>query len=134
VDHLDRLPVVVAARVARMYDLYRPFDTLRINWQVEGRPRWPSAVGLVVGWALLALSVAGAVVLWRRRITIVPVVAHVVVVTVTAGLTFGVTRYRVPVDVCAILLSAVAIDAWFGRKGRHDAPSTTEEAEEVRVT
>ncbi|HKY15415.1 MAG TPA: glycosyltransferase family 39 protein [Microthrixaceae bacterium] len=121
-DHLRRVPVVAVARVARMYDLYRPFDTLRINWQVEGRGRLPSTLGLVVHWALLPVAVAGAVVLWRRRVTLVPLLAHVVAVTVTAAMTFGVTRYRVPVDICEILLASIAIDAWWSGRDRSADP------------
>ena len=117
-DHLGRLPVVVVARVARMYDLYRPLDTTRLNWQVEGRGRWPSYLGLAVHWLLLPFALAGAVVTWRRKVTLVPLLAQVAVVTVTAAISFGVTRYRVPADVVEVLLAAVAFDALLRRRQR----------------
>jgi hypothetical protein len=55
--------------------------------------------------------VAGLVVLWRRRITLIPLVSQVAVVTVTAAATFGVTRYRVPVDVVMVVAASVALGA-----------------------
>jgi hypothetical protein len=109
-DNIGRMAVVVPARILRTYDLYRPLDTLRINWQVEGRGRWSSAAGLLVHWVLMPFAVAGAVILWRRRVTLVPIAATIVVVVFTTALTFGVTRYRLPSDICEILLAAVAID------------------------
>lgn len=125
--HLDRLPVVVAARVGRMYDLYRPLDTLRLNAQVEGRGRVPSTLGLVASWALWPLALGGVAVLWRRSVTVVPLLAQVIVVTITAALTFGVTRYRVPVDVVVILAAAVAIGALRSR-GRDRSEGDDEDA------
>lgn len=110
-EHLGRLPVVVLARIGRMYDLYRPFDTLRLNAQVEGRGWVPSALGLAASWALLPVAVAGLVVLWRRRVTLIPLLSQVAVVTVTAAATFGVTRYRVPVDVVMVVAASVALGA-----------------------
>jgi hypothetical protein len=77
---------------------------------------------------LLPLAIAGAVVCWRRRITLVPIVAHVVVVTATAAVTFGVTRYRVPVDICEILLAAIAIEAWVSRRDRTTVDPSEDEA------
>lgn len=111
-DHLDRLPVVVAARVGRMWDLYRPDQMATLNATLEGRGRWPSDAGVRLHLGLLLpAGVAGTVVLWRRRVPISPFVAQAVAVTITAAVSFGLTRYRVPVDVALVVLSGVALDA-----------------------
>ena len=115
-DHLDRMPVVVVVRVARMWDLYAPGQNTELNWQIEGRDKWASEAAVRMYLVLLPLAVAGVVVLWRRQIPVSPLVALAVVVTVTAALTFGVTRYRVPADVAVVLAAAVAVDAALGRR------------------
>ncbi|MEZ5141936.1 MAG: glycosyltransferase family 39 protein [Acidimicrobiales bacterium] len=139
-DNKGRLPVVAVARVARMFDLYNPelFDTrewctpelgchqellgqnVRLNWMVEGRGIWASRIGFVMYFVLLGLAVPGAVVLYRRRIPISPLMAMPVLITVTSAFTFGITRYRVPVDVTLVILAAVTVD-WLLRR-RWPAP------------
>ncbi len=121
-DNTRRLPVVVVARVARTMDLFRPLDTLRIQWQVEGRPRLPSAAGLALHWLLMAGAGIGTVTLWRRKGPVAPFVGTALVVLGTTALTFGVTRYRVPLDICEIVLSAVAVGSW-RRWDRPDDPA-----------
>jgi len=44
-----------------------------------------------------------------------PFISMAVVITVTAALTFGITRYRVPIDVVMIVLGAVGADALLRR-------------------
>ena len=48
---------------------------------------------------------------WRRRVTIVPLVAPFVLVTFTAASTFGITRYRVPSEVALTILAGLGV-AW----------------------
>ena len=67
----------------------------------------------------MVLSIAGLVVLRRRRIPIFPYFAIALSVTITVALSFGITRYRTPVDVVMPLL-AVAIDAFL--RWRANAP------------
>ncbi len=119
-EHQRRLPVVMVARVGRMFDLYNPGfgseqerlgENVRLNWAVEGRGKWQSEVGFVEYVLLFPFAVAGVVVLRRRRALLSPVLALPAVITVTAALAFGVTRYRVPVDMAEVILAAVAIDA-----------------------
>lgn len=49
-------------------------------------------------------------VLYRRRVPISPLLAMPILITVTSAFTFGITRYRVPVDVTLVVLAAVTID------------------------
>ena len=110
-EHLSRVPAVVAARVGRVWDVYRPTQN-RVFSQLDGRtPGWARA-GQVTYWAVAALATAGAVVLWRRRpALLVPLGAQVVLVTVTAAYAYGATRFRVPGEVALVVLAAVALEA-----------------------
>ena len=116
-DHLDRLPVVVAARVGRMWDLYEPGQMAWLNATLEGRGKGPSDAGVRLHLLfLLPAGLAGGAILWRRSVPVSPFVAQAVAVTLTAALSFGLTRYRVPVDVALVILAAVAVDALARRR------------------
>ena len=75
-DHLGRLPVVMVARVARMWDVYRPFQNVRFNWQLEARGEATSWAALLSYWALLPFAVGGLVTLRRRRAADQPAGGH----------------------------------------------------------
>jgi len=109
-DHLDRVPVVVAARIGRMWTVYQPFDDIRRS-STEGRPRWAGFAGLFMYWALLPLAVVGVVTLRRRGVAVVPLLGTVVLVTLHAALFFGWVRHRVGAEVPLVLLAAVGIVA-----------------------
>lgn len=109
-DNLGRLPVVMAARVGRMWDLYRPSEGVEFNAVIEGRGLWPSRAGLATYALLVPFAVGGGIGLWRRRVPISPLVAMPVIVTVTAAATFGITRYRAPADAALVVLAAVGIE------------------------
>jgi 4-amino-4-deoxy-L-arabinose transferase-like glycosyltransferase len=129
-DHLDRLPVVMVARMARMWDLYAPGQNVRFNWQLEGRGERTSEAALAAYYLLLPLGVAGVLVLRRRGLPISPLVGVAVMITVTAAWTFGTTRYRVPGDVALVVAAAVAIEVllrrwWPVDEGEDLCPATT---------
>ncbi len=132
-DHLDRLPTVMAARVGRMWDVFRPGQNAYLNWSIEGRGRTASWIGLAMWFPLLVAAVAGTVILRRRRRPVSPFVGMAVIVTVTAAITFGTTRYRVPVDAGIVVLAAVTIDAclrrwhvgWFAPVREDEADAAT---------
>ena len=128
-DHLGRLPVVVAARVGRVWSVFRPSQDVHFDAFYERRGTAESWMVLIAYYAMLVLSIAGLVVLRRRRIPIFPYVAIALSVTITVALSFGITRYRAPVDVVMPLLSAVAIDAFLRwRRGPDPTRSDTEPA------
>ncbi len=123
-EHAGRLPLVVVARVGRMWDLYNPQlldeaepfgQNVRLNWQVEGRGRTASRAGLVLYYVMLPAAVWAGWRLWKARIPLSPLLSQAAVVTVTAAMTFGATRYRVPGDVVVGVLAAVALDALVSR-------------------
>lgn len=114
-DHLDRLPLVAVARVARVFDVFKPGQNVFLNWWLEGRGKAASTAGLWMYFALVPLGVYGAVLLHRRGSTLIPVLSTVVVVAAAAAITFGITRYRVPVDVALVVLAGIGIDGLLRR-------------------
>ncbi|RMH87229.1 MAG: hypothetical protein D6683_00170 [Actinomyces sp.] len=110
-DHLDRYPLVAAARVGRAFDVFRVGHTLRNNWELEGRWRGPSTVGLVLYYLLWVPALVGALALRRRGVRLTPLLAVWPMVAFAAATTFGLTRYRVPVDLSLIVLAGVGVAA-----------------------
>ena len=107
-DNSDRWPAVVAARVGRMWSLYRPLQMLDWN-QGEGRELWASMLALGGFAALVPAAAAGWVRLRRRRAALWPLTATFVQVTVVAGLFYGLPRFRVSVEVALVVLAAAAL-------------------------
>ena len=106
-DHIERLPLVAAARVGRLWGLFKPGQTTALDWWIEGRGRAASWIGLFAYYALLPFAFYGLVddatpthpdpAAPRRR----------------AGrdggrgrITFGVTRYRAPAEVALVVAAA----------------------------
>jgi hypothetical protein len=114
--HLARAPLVAVVRVARVWQVFGPVQDADIA-RDDNRPKWGNRVGLAAYAAVLPLAVAGAVVLRRRRIRLLPLTAQIVGVSVTAALVWGAIRFRAPAEVVVMVLSGVAIDAAWSRRG-----------------
>jgi 4-amino-4-deoxy-L-arabinose transferase-like glycosyltransferase len=104
-QHASRLPVVVLARIGRVWDVFDPVQTLSIEVN-EGRPKPASLAGLGFYYALLPLGVAGIVVLRRRGIRQWFLLVPAGVVTLVAALVYGLVRFRAPFEVCLVVLAA----------------------------
>jgi 4-amino-4-deoxy-L-arabinose transferase-like glycosyltransferase len=110
-EHVGRWPAVVLAREGRTWGFWAPFQ------QVEHDRDWQKSalvlnqIGLFEFWVLAPLAACGVVVLRRRRIPVYPLLTFVLVVVVTAAITFGETRYRASAEVSIVLLAAVSVDA-----------------------
>lgn len=114
--HRHRVPIVVAARVGRIWNVFRPLQGVDLDTRFELRGWLPSLSGLVFFWALVPLALVGMVALRRHRIPIAPLVALFLVPTFAVAATMGVTRYRVPIDVGLVLAAAVGVEVlWRGR-------------------
>ena len=122
--HKGRLPVVVAARVGRLFDVYRPGQNVNLNVFFERRGLVPSRLALAAYYLLLAPALYGLVVLRRRGSDDLALLVITGVVVFTAAITFGVTRYRAPVDALLPVLAAVGIVAWIERRNRVADEST----------
>lgn len=114
-EHVERLPVVVTARVARVWSFFHPFQMARLA-EGEGKPEWASRAGLGAYWLLLGFSVAGVFVLRRRGERVFPLLAPVVAVTLVAAALYGLVRFRAPAEVSIVVLAAVTIDQLVGRR------------------
>jgi 4-amino-4-deoxy-L-arabinose transferase-like glycosyltransferase len=115
--HEGRLPVVVAARIGRLWDFYQPIQMADYDVN-EGRPRDASLAGLVVYYALLPFALAGIVILRRRRMGPWILLVPAGVLTLTAALFYGLVRFRAPFEVCLVLLAAPSLVLTAGGIGR----------------
>jgi 4-amino-4-deoxy-L-arabinose transferase-like glycosyltransferase len=116
--HKSRVVVVVAVRVLREWDLYRPIQQAQFD-RSDARPAWVSESGMVYFYLLAPLAIAGAVMLRRRRALLFPLVAVVVTATIAAALFFANGRYRAEGDLGLAILGGIGIDALIGRCGGH---------------
>jgi hypothetical protein len=105
--HVSDLPTVVAARVGRMWGVFRPLQTA----DLDGRGVNADRAGLAASYVLIPLAIGGLVMLRRRREPILPMLALGAMVTITAALFYGAVRFRVPADVAVVVCAAVALDA-----------------------
>jgi hypothetical protein len=130
-DHLGRLPVVMVARVARMWDLYRPLQNVRFNWQLEARGERTSQLALLSYYALLPFAVGGVIALKRRGLPVSPLVGMAVMISVTAAWTFGTTRYRIPADVALVVAAAAGLEVLLRRRWPMAEPEPADEPVEA---
>lgn len=122
-DHRTRLiTVVVPARIGRMWGVYDTVDQLRLDALVDRRPLAVSTLGLLQYVAIVPLAAAGAVLLWRRRESLLAVAAWVPIATLTAAISFGNTRYRTAAEVSLVVLAAVALDVLAERQRQPAQP------------
>ncbi|MCC5953519.1 MAG: glycosyltransferase family 39 protein [Acidimicrobiia bacterium] len=131
-DHADRLPAVVAARVARMWDVWRPGQSVVLNDVFERRGRATSQAAIVVWWSLLPLAAAGGWLLRRRWEVLVPYAAIALTTTVAAAMSFGITRYRTGLEVAVAVLAGVALAGaadWVVRRRRRDVAGSAAHSE-----
>ncbi len=117
-EHRGELPKVMAARVGRVWHLYRVEQSIGLDGFVEGRaggePGGDFRLVREALWAyyvLVPFAIAGLVLLRRRRVAIYPLLAQPLLVTFTAAATFGITRYRAGAEVTIVVAAAVAIGA-----------------------
>ncbi len=113
-DHLSQLPKVVAARVGRQWELFRPWQNTEFA-AIEGRDVDWARVGLGYYYALVGASALGVIRLRRARRRMWPLIAQIVSVTVTAAYAYGTTRFRAPAEPVLCLLAAVGITPLLGR-------------------
>lgn len=121
-DNLGRFPVVAAARVGRMWEVYAPFQKLHWDSFEQGRNPYDLArIALAQFYVLFVLAVIGLVMLRRKRTIIYPLIGLAISVTIAAVLTFGGTRYRVPAEIAIVIAAAVPLaallDRWFPSRG-----------------
>jgi 4-amino-4-deoxy-L-arabinose transferase-like glycosyltransferase len=128
--HLGRVPVVLAARAGRVWDVFRPTQNREFNELFEQRGRLASWATLISYYVLLPFSITGLVIMRKRRIPIFPMIAIAVSVTLTAVLGYPITRYRAAFDSVMPVLTAVTLAAlwhWWRHRGAPPAEVTPAE-------
>jgi 4-amino-4-deoxy-L-arabinose transferase-like glycosyltransferase len=109
-QHSGRLPIVVAARVGRVWDLYEPIQMADRDVN-EGRPVPASLAGLFCYYLLLPFALAGAFVLRRRSVKVWPLLVVAVAVTLIAATSYGLVRFRAEFEVSLVVLAGAGIVA-----------------------
>jgi 4-amino-4-deoxy-L-arabinose transferase-like glycosyltransferase len=117
-DHLDRLPVVVAVRLGRVWGVYDPMQV------PEGRSAPVHRLGLVMLWVLVPLAILGTVALRRRGVAVWILLAPLVLISITAMLTYGNQRFREPADIALVVLGAVGLALLTRRRAARPAKAT----------
>jgi 4-amino-4-deoxy-L-arabinose transferase-like glycosyltransferase len=113
--HVTRAPAVVAARVGRLWNVFKPVQQVHNTGGLEGQGEvtaWLSLIGYTI---LIPFAIWGLFVLRKRRVAILPLLALAGIVSLSAALTSGVQRYRTPADVAIVLSAAVAIEVTLSR-------------------
>jgi hypothetical protein len=129
IDHIERVPIVLTARVLRVWGLFRPSQQVELE-SYFGEERSLMWAGFAMTWVLLALAPVGAVRLRRRGTPIFPLVAPILVVTISVALTFGQLRYRAPAEPALVLLVA---GLWARPRVRAPGPATVPPDGDVEV-
>jgi len=126
-DHAGRLPVVVAARLGRVLDVYQPWGQGAFLASAEGRHPRAQHLGLLAYWLLVPFAIVGALLLARRReralaVLLVPIALALLV----AAATYGSTRFRFVAEPALVVLGAVTVDVLLGalRARRRPASAT----------
>jgi hypothetical protein len=109
--HKKQFVLVVAARIGRIWNVFRPGQNATLDGLVEGRGLAQARVALGAFYLYGAFAIVGLVSLRRRRQPIWPYLLLAGVVTFTAAISFAVQRYRIPIDAVLPALAAVGIDA-----------------------
>lgn len=116
--HTSRFPIVLAARVGRMWGAYRPGnpldppkpgDTFMYVSLFEGQTVAAARIGMIQYYLLLPLAAFGASLTWRRRRPVWIFIVPAVTSTLAAALTFGNLRYRAPAEVSIVIFAAVGV-------------------------
>ena len=112
-ENAERIPIVMAARLGRLLDLYRPWDQGVFFAASEGRKPTLQKLGLVAYWLILPLAIAGFVLLRRRRDgdALMVLLAPVALVLLVGVVVYGSTRFRTAAEPALLIAAAVALDA-----------------------
>jgi hypothetical protein len=121
-DHASRIPLVLAARLGRTFELLQP---VRQAEHAEGRAKGLEVAGAVAWFLLLPLGVYGLVVLRRRAVPLPPLLAPFALAVAATLVGYGVPRFRHPADVALAVLAGVALDALATKRFSRSAGRST---------
>ncbi|MEY3618491.1 MAG: hypothetical protein RL726_1189, partial [Actinomycetota bacterium] len=107
-ENIGELPKVIAARIGRQWELFRPIQNTQFA-PIEGRNEQAARAGLFMYYGLAAFSLVGVRELRRRRVGLIPFASLFISVTLTAAYAYGTTRFRVPAEPALCVLAAVGL-------------------------
>jgi 4-amino-4-deoxy-L-arabinose transferase-like glycosyltransferase len=108
-DHAGRVPVVIAARLGRSFELYRPRLQASQEAFFEGRSLFLERAGVAMYYVLVALAVVGAVALRRARQPWQILLAPVALVVLSTIISYGFTRFRAAAEPSLVILAAAGL-------------------------
>jgi hypothetical protein len=119
--HKSALPGELVARIGRVWGFYQPAQQLRLD-TIETRELPASKAGLGMFYVLAALAIPGIVLLRRRGSPLSPLLGPVVVVTLSAAIFYGTTRFRAAAEPSLVLLATVTVSTLAARLQGRFAP------------
>ena len=114
-DNLDDQPRVMAARLGRLWSVFRPLQMSDFNTG-EGREIWASNLAFAGFWVAAPLALIGWWRLGRDRLTRWPFAILAVHVSLVGALFYGIPRFRVPAEIAVVVCAAIAIH-WLSNLG-----------------
>lgn len=114
-DNLDDQPRVMAARVGRLWSVFRPLQMSDFNTG-EGRESWASNLAFVGFWVAAPLALIGWWRLGRERVTRWPFAVLALHVSLIGALFYGIPRFRAPAEIAVVVCAATAIH-WLSNLG-----------------
>ena len=105
-ENFEDVPKVIAARIGRQWDLFRPWQNTEFA-PIEGRDKDSARIGLFMYFAMIPPAIAGARRLRRNGVPLLPFGAVFATVTLTAAYAYGTTRFRVPFEPLLCLLASI---------------------------
>ncbi len=113
-DNAEDLPRVLAARIGRQWELFRPWQNTEFA-PIEGRNKDAARIGLFMYYGMIPAALAGTLILRRHRTRLLPIAAVFASVTLTAAYAYGTTRFRVPAEPLLCILAAIGSAKAFTR-------------------
>jgi len=111
--HKARLVEVVAVRVLRVWNIYRPFQQAAFD-ESNARPLSVSEAGTISFYILAPFAAGGLWALHRRRVPVFPLVALLATATLAGAAFFANGRYRAEGDLAVAILAGIGIDVLVG--------------------
>jgi 4-amino-4-deoxy-L-arabinose transferase-like glycosyltransferase len=118
--HKSRAVQVIGIRVARIWDVYRPFQQAQFD-QLDTRPAWVTDLGTWYFYALVPFAVAGVVFLRRRKVLLFPLIGLIITATIAGAVFYSNGRYRTEGDLGVAILGAMGIEALIRSRWRSGA-------------